>query len=102
VRQPDQRDGGSDLGLEHVELSDERSELRVHAFMGGANIRVPVGMNLDVSEFAFMGGNGVDVGDPRPHPGGPVLRVRLFSFMGGTDVRRRRRKRPRRRHQLHH
>ena len=35
-----------------------------------------------------MGGNGVDVGDPSPDPGGPVLRLKLISIMGGTDVKR--------------
>jgi hypothetical protein len=39
-----------------------------------------------------MGGNGVDIGDARPDPGGPVLHLRLISIMGGTDVKRGRRK----------
>jgi len=93
--------GGSDLELDHVELSDERSELRVYAIMGGANIRVPEGMNVEVSEFAFMGGNEIDIGDSRPDPGGPVLRVRLFSLMGGTDVKRGRGEEHGPRHRLH-
>ena len=89
--------GGSYLDLNDAELSDERSELRVYAIMGGAEIRVPEGMNVQVSEFAFMGGNSIKVGESHPDPGGPVLHVRLFSLMGGTDVKRRRGKK---RHQL--
>jgi hypothetical protein len=49
-----------------------------------------------------MGGNGVDLGDSRPDPGGPVLRVRLFSLMGGTDVKRGRKKKRPPGHRLHH
>ena len=81
--------GGSYLDLNDAELSDERSELRVYAIMGGASIRMPEGMNVEVSEFALMGGNGINLGESLPDPGGPVLHVRMFSLMGGTDVRRR-------------
>jgi hypothetical protein len=91
--------GGADLDLNDAEFSDERTELRVFSLMGGADIHVPDGMNVEVSDFAFMGGNDVDLGDPRPDPGGPVLHVRLFSVMGGTDVKRGR-PRKRRRHHL--
>lgn len=94
--------GGSDLDLNDAELSDERTELRVYSIMGGADIYVPEGMNVEVSEFAFMGGNGVDIGDSHPDPGGPVLRVRCFSLMGGTDVRRGRRQARRTHHRLGH
>jgi len=92
--------GGSYLDLNDAELSDERSELRVYAIMGGAEIRVPEGMNVQVSEFAFMGGNSIKVGESHPDPGGPVLHVRLLSLMGGTDVRRRPGKKRHRRDQL--
>jgi hypothetical protein len=91
--------GGADLDLNDAEFSDERTELRVFSLMGGADIHVPDGMNVEVSDFAFMGGNDVDLGDPRPDPGGPVLHVRLFSVMGGSDVKRGR-PRKRRRHHL--
>lgn len=84
--------GGSDLDLNDAELAAEHVELTVFSLMGGADIYVPDGLNVEVSDFALMGGNGIDVGDPRPDPGGPVLRLRLISIMGGTDVKRRRRK----------
>jgi hypothetical protein len=81
-------------------------ELTVFSLMGGADIRVPDGLNVEVSDFAFMGGNGVRIGDASPDPGGPVLHLRLISIMGGTDVKRGRRKsraerRAERKH-LHH
>jgi hypothetical protein len=84
--------GGSDLDLNDAELAGEHVELTVFSLMGGSDIRVPEGLNVEVSDFAFMGGNGVDIGDARPDPGGPVLRLRLISFMGGTDVKRGRKK----------
>lgn len=45
-------------------------------------------LNVEVSDFAFMGGNDVKLGEHRPDPGGPVVLLRLFSIMGGTDVKR--------------
>jgi len=80
--------GGADLDLNDAELAGEHVELTVFSLMGGADIRVPDGLNVEISDFALMGGNGVDVGDPSPDPGGPVLHIRLISIMGGTDVKR--------------
>jgi hypothetical protein len=80
--------GGSDLDLNDAELADDYVEMTVFSLMGGADIRVPDGLNVEVSEFAFMGGNSVKLGDELPDPGGPVLRLRLVSIMGGSDVKR--------------
>jgi hypothetical protein len=83
--------GGCDLDLNDVELASDHVELTVVSIMGGADIRVPEGLNLEVSDVAVMGGNTVDVGPARPSPSGPVLHLRLVSLMGGTDVKRGRR-----------
>ena len=62
--------------------------MTVFALMGGADIRVPEGLNVELSDFAFMGGNDSKLGDERPDPGGPTLHLRVISIMGGTDVKR--------------
>jgi hypothetical protein len=38
-----------------------------------------------------MGGNAIKLGDPLPDPGGPTLRIKMFTLMGGSDVKRGRR-----------
>ena len=76
--------GGADLDLNDAELADDHVQLTVFSLMGGADILVPDGLNVEVSDFALMGSNGVDIGDSRPDPGGPTLRLRLISIMGGT------------------
>jgi hypothetical protein len=83
--------GGSDLDLHDAELADEEVVITVFSLMGGADIRVPDGLNVEVSQFAFMGGNGVELGPSHPDPGGPVVRIRMLSIMGGSDVKRGRR-----------
>jgi hypothetical protein len=80
--------GGSDLDLNDAILADDVVTITVFALMGGADIRVPEGLNVEFSEFAFMGGNGADLGDEHPDPGGPTLRLKVISIMGGTDVKR--------------
>ena len=80
--------GGSDLDLNEVELAGDRVELTVFSIMGGSDIHVPHGLHVEVSDFAFMGGNTVDIGEERTSPAGPVLHLRLVSIMGGTDVKR--------------
>jgi len=80
--------GGSDLDLTEVELAADTVELTVISIMGGADIRVPEGINVEVSEFAFMGGNTVQAGASGHIPGAPTVRLRLHSIMGGADVKR--------------
>ena len=80
--------GGSDLDLNDAELVDEVVTITVVALMGGADIRVPDGLNVELTDFAFMGGNSSNLGEERPDPGGPTLRLKVISIMGGTDVKR--------------
>jgi hypothetical protein len=80
--------GGSDIDLNDAELADRVTELNVYSIMGGAEVRVPHGVEVQVSNFAFMGGNSVKLGDEVTPTGGPVVRIRLVSIMGGTGVLR--------------
>jgi Domain of unknown function (DUF1707) len=80
--------GGSELDLNDAELADEIVELRVFSLLGGGEIRVPDGLNVEVSDLGFLGGNDVSLGEERPDPGGPLLRLHLISILGGVEVRR--------------
>ena len=84
--------GGSNLDLNDAEFAADVVEMRVYSLMGGSDIRVPEGLNVEVSEFALMGGNDVSRGTVRPDDGGPLLRLKMISIMGGSSLRRGRRK----------
>ena len=56
--------------------------------MGGSDVRVPDGLNVEISDFAFMGGNDAKIGEYMPDPGGPLVKIRMISIMGGSDVKR--------------
>jgi hypothetical protein len=64
------------------------TQLNVYSIMGGGEVRVPHGVEVQVTNFALMGGNGVDLGDEVTPPGGPIISIRLVSVLGGTGVLR--------------
>ena len=81
--------GGADLDLTSAVVEGAETEIRVFSLMGGSDIVVPDGVHVELSGFAFMGGNDLRLeGRPPPPPGAPVVRVRAWSVMGGTDVKR--------------
>jgi hypothetical protein len=41
---------------------------------------------VQVSNFAFMGGNDAKLGDEVAPPDAPTIHIRLVSIMGGSDV----------------
>jgi Domain of unknown function (DUF1707)/Cell wall-active antibiotics response 4TMS YvqF len=83
--------GGADLDLTGAVVEGPETVIRVFSLMGGSDIVVPDGVHVELSGFAFMGGNDLRLENrPPPPPGAPVVRVRAWSIMGGTDVKRRR------------
>ena len=81
--------GGADLDLTGAIVEGPETEIRVFSLMGGSDIVVPDGVHVELSGFAFLGGNDLELEDaPPPPPGAPVVRVRAYSIMGGTDVKR--------------
>ena len=79
--------GGADLDLTDAVVADTEIEIRVFSLMGGSNIVVPDGVNVELTGLALMGGNDLELGGPGPGPGAPLVRVRAYSVMGGTDVK---------------
>lgn len=67
-----------------------RGELTINIFslMGGSNVYVPDSVDVEVGGFSVMGGHEeVGAGNP-PRPGSPVIRIRVWSLMGGASVYR--------------
>jgi hypothetical protein len=57
------------------------------AVMGGIEIIVPEGIEVDVGGFAVMGGHEHHPGSEPIRPGTPMVRVRGYALMGGLEVR---------------
>lgn len=81
--------GGGTIDLRHALLESDTLTITAVAVMGGIDVIVPEGVEVDVTGFALMGGRGVKLGDKPPPPGAPRVRVRAFALMGGVDVKTR-------------
>lgn len=79
---------GSDIDLNDAELSDPVTELTMISIMGGGTVWLPHGVDVQVSDFALMGGNGAELGEEVAPAGAPRIRIRLISIMGGSEVKR--------------
>ena len=70
---------GSEATVSVGDLSDGDPSLLAD---GGSNIVVPSGVQVELSGFAFMGGNRLRLEDtPTPPAGAPVVRVPAYSVM---------------------
>jgi hypothetical protein len=78
--------GGVDLDLRDAIIEGDELVLTAVAVLGGINIIVPEGVEVQVSGFAVLGGNDHDEGTAPVRPGGPVIRVRAYSVLGGVDI----------------
>jgi hypothetical protein len=82
--------GGADLDLREATLAAPEIHIRVISVCGGSDIVVPEGVHVELSSFAFLGGDQLKLEGPEPPPGAPVVHVRTVSILGGTDVKTRR------------
>ena len=57
------------------------------AIMGGIEVIVPEGIEVEMTGHAFMGGKDMKVADVPRLPGSPLIRVRAFALMGGISLR---------------
>jgi len=78
--------GGGELDLREALLDPGGATLRVRAIMGGGEVQVPDGWNVELTSKALLGG----VGAHRPHgtddPNAPTLRVEARAIFGGFGV----------------
>jgi ketosteroid isomerase-like protein len=80
--------GGADVDLTRAIVEGAETEITVFSLMGGSDVVVPDGVHVELTGFAVMGGNDLRLEDAAPPaPGAPVVRVRAYSLMGGTDVK---------------
>lgn len=81
--------GGAELDLRQAELEHPDATMTVVAFLGGVEITVPEGVDVDVGGFAFLGGKEFRPADTAPPPSAPTLRIRAFAVLGGVEIRTR-------------
>ena len=81
--------GGCDMDLRGAQIDGPDVFITAFAFMGGINITVPEGFDVELQGFSFMGGRDLRLRDVPRVPGSPVIVVRGFAVMGGIEVKSR-------------
>ena len=80
--------GGDEIDLREAEIEGGELTVNLIAFMGGSNVYVPDSVDVEVGGFSFMGGHEEIGREPTPRPGAPVIRIRVWSLMGGASIYR--------------
>jgi hypothetical protein len=83
--------GGAHLDLRGAQIEGTHATISCFTLMGGIDIVVPQGSDVEISGFGLMGGVADEVRG-EPQPGMPALHVRAFALMGGVSVRSGKRK----------
>ncbi|MGH9136877.1 MAG: DUF1707 SHOCT-like domain-containing protein [Acidimicrobiales bacterium] len=79
--------GGCTLDFRAARIDGPDVEVTAVAIMGGIDIIVPEGIEVEFSGLPIMGGTDCRLKDVPVVPGAPVLRVRAVAFWGGVSVR---------------
>jgi DUF1707 SHOCT-like domain/Cell wall-active antibiotics response LiaF, C-terminal len=78
--------GGTDLDLRQAQIADDEVTITIVDVLGGVDLYVPEGIEVDVGGVSLLGGLDEHGSDVAPRPGTPLVRVKVFSLLGGVDV----------------
>ena len=78
--------GGAHLDLRTAEIADSESSISCISIMGGIDVVVPEGVDVEVGGFGLLGGV-ADETRGAAAPVAPRLHVHAFALMGGVAVR---------------
>jgi len=79
--------GGCNLDLRGAAISAPVITINAVSVMGGVDVIVPPGVEVELEGMAIMGSKTLKLSGPPPGPGAPVVRVNAFAFMGSVTVR---------------
>lgn len=79
--------GGCNLDLRGAAISAPVTTINAISIMGGVDVIVPEGVEVELAGVAIMGSKSLKLAGPPPGQGAPVVRVNAFAFMGSVTVR---------------
>lgn len=92
--------GGGEIDLREADFAAGKVEINCVAIMGGVEIIVPPGVEVDVRGIGVMGGFDQRETGERGDPGAPRVVVTGFAFWGGVGVERKKTRAARRQEKL--
>jgi len=78
--------GGDNIDLREALIDGGELTIKVFSVMGVVNIYVPETMEVELGGFSLLGANSEKGGHRRHQAKAPVIRVRGFNLIGGTNV----------------
>lgn len=78
--------GGVDLDLTNAEFVTNEVAITTGSLLGGMDVTVPSNVRVEVEGITLLGGRDITTQQPSD-PNAPVLRLRVFRLIGGTEVR---------------
>lgn len=79
--------GGVTIDLRNAEIEGAEVVINALVVMGGVDVIVPEGIDVDLTGIPIMGGKELRLADVPVIPGSPLVRVRALCLMGGVTVR---------------
>ncbi|MFJ4774848.1 DUF1707 domain-containing protein [Streptomyces sp. NPDC088762] len=79
--------GGGELDLREADFAQREVVINCVAIMGGIQITVPPGVEVDVRGFGLMGAFDQSDSPGPPEPGAPRVVVTGFAFWGGVEIK---------------
>jgi hypothetical protein len=81
--------GNCRLDLRRAEIDTPEVVIRAFVVMGGIDIIVPEGVEVELTGIHIMGDKNLSVADVPRLPGTPLVKVKAIALMGGVKVRSR-------------
>ena len=78
--------GGTQLDFREATMAPGVTEVQVFTLMGGVEIVVPPGVNVESQGIGIMGGFDHRGDTDDPDPNAPTLRISGVAIMGGVDI----------------
>jgi hypothetical protein len=76
--------GGANIDFHASAFPAEGTTIVKVGLVGGLDVTVPEGTRVEIRHFRIIGGRKIQLGPETP--GGPVLRIRAFTAVGGIHV----------------
>jgi hypothetical protein len=78
--------GNADVDLRNAQIDDNDVTITAYIAFGNADFYVPEGVEVDHGGLAIFGARGDHGTDVTPSPDAPLLRIRVFTLFGNSDL----------------
>jgi hypothetical protein len=78
--------GDADIDLRKAEIGGPVVTITAFVLFGNADFYVPTGVDVDLGGFTVFGHRGEHGEEVEPAPDAPLVRIRVFSLFGTSDV----------------